>query len=424
MRILHVITGLWKNTGGPAEVIPAICTAMVDAGMGVTLATLAGDSAQSVEDAAAHGVRVLRFSPTVRHTIWYSSELHRRIQDLASEHDIVHIHGIWQFPDWVAAAAARRAGIPYVISPHGLLQPARLKKSSLKKRVAAILADRAMLNQASCLHATAHDEADAFRLFGYRGPIAMIPNGITPAERIGADRAAMLEAALRRDFPETQGRRLLLFLSRIEPIKGVTTLARAWVECARQFPDWHLVVVGPDERSHVKAVSAILRDGGVLDRTTITGPLHGDRKTAAYLASEIFVLPTISENFGLVIGEALSHRLPVITTTGAPWPGIIEHGCGWWIAPTQSALVDTLREALSLPRTELAARGERGAAWIDAEYTWDAESRLLLQTYDWLLGRQPLRPDFVSFDSGRAADLPRLHAAGQMETMERGARLR
>jgi glycosyltransferase involved in cell wall biosynthesis len=169
MRILHVITGLWKNTGGPAEVIPAICTAMVDAGMGVTLATLAGDSAQSVEDAAAHGVRVLRFSPTVRHTIWYSSELHRRIQDLASEHDIVHIHGIWQFPDWVAAAAARRAGIPYVISPHGLLQPARLKKSSLKKRVAAILADRAMLNQASCLHATAHDEADAFRLFGYRG---------------------------------------------------------------------------------------------------------------------------------------------------------------------------------------------------------------------------------------------------------------
>jgi glycosyltransferase involved in cell wall biosynthesis len=255
-----------------------------------------------------------------------------------------------------------------------------------------------MLNQASCLHATAPDEAEAFRLFGYRGPIAMIPNGITPAERIGPDRAAMLEAAFRRDFPETQGRRLLLFLSRIEPIKGVTTLARAWVECARQFPDWHLVVVGPDERSHLRDVSAILRDGGVLDRTTITGPLYGERKTAAYLASELFVLPTISENFGLVIGEALSHRLPVITTTGAPWAGIVEHGCGWWIAPSQHALVDTLREALPLPREELAARGDRGAMWIDASFTWEAESRLLMQTYDWLLGRQPRRPDFVSFD--------------------------
>ena len=77
MRVLHVITGLWKDTGGPSEVIPAICTAMMDAGADVTLATLAGDSAQSVDDAAAHGVRVLKFQPSFRHTIWYSSELHR-----------------------------------------------------------------------------------------------------------------------------------------------------------------------------------------------------------------------------------------------------------------------------------------------------------------------------------------------------------
>ena len=399
MRVLHVITGLWKETGGPSEVIPAICTAMVDAGHDVTLATLAGDSAQSVEDAATRGVRVLKFRPTFRHTIWYSRELERRIQPLACEHDIVHIHGIWQFPDWAAAAAARRAGVPYVITPHGSLQPARLRKSSLKKRISSVLADRTMLNQASCLHATAPDEAEAFRMYGYRGPIATIPNGITPAGQIEADRAASLDVAFRQEFPETQGRRLLLFLSRIEPIKGVTTLARAWVECARQFPDWHLVVVGPDERSHLQEVLAILRDGGVLDRVTITGPLYGDRKTAAYIASELFVLPTISENFGLVIGEALSHRIPVITTTGAPWPGIVEHGSGWWIAPSQRALVDALREALPLTRAELAARGERGAAWIARDFTWEAESRLLVQTYEWLLGHEEGRPDFVAFDN-------------------------
>ena len=316
----------------------------------------------------------------------------------------MHIHGIWQFPDWAAAAAARRVGVPYVITPHGSLQPARLKKSSLKKRISAVLADRAMLNQASCLHATAPDEAYAFRLYGYRGPIAMIPNGITPAGPIEPDRAALLEAAFRRDFPETQGRRLLLFLSRIEPIKGVTTLARAWAECARQFPDWHLVVVGPDERSHLQEVLAILRDGGVLDRTTITGPLYGDRKTAAYLASELFVLPTISENFGLVIGEALSHRVPVITTTGAPWPGIVEHDCGWWIEPSQHALADTLREALPLTGAELTARGDRGAAWIARDFTWEAESRLLLETYEWLLGSGAGRPDFVAFDNEATAE--------------------
>jgi len=404
MRVLHVITGLWKDTGGPSEVIPAICTAMTDMGVDVSLATLAGDSATAVDDAAAHGVRVLKFPPTFRHTIWYSGELHRQIQHLACDHDIVHIHGIWQFPDWAAAAAARRAGVPYVITPHGSLQPARLRKSSLKKRVSAVLADRAMLNQASCLHATAADESDAFRRYGYRGPIAMIPNGITQPVPIGSDHRERLVAAFRGEFPETKGRRLLLFLSRIEPIKGVTTLARAWAECARQFPDWHLVVVGPDERSHLQDVLTILRDGGVLDRTTITGPLYGDRKTAAYLASELFVLPTISENFGLVIGEALAHRLPVITTTGAPWSGIIDHDCGWWITPSQDALAGTLREALPLTRAELVAKGDRGAAWIAADFTWTSESRLLLQTYEWLLGTRHQRPGFVAYDNEAAGD--------------------
>jgi glycosyltransferase involved in cell wall biosynthesis len=294
--------------------------------------------------------------------------------------------------------------VPYVISPHGSLQPARLRKSSLKKRVSAVIADRAMLNQANCLHATAPDEAEAFRLYGYRGPIAMIPNGITPAGRIEPDRAAMLDATFRSDFPETQGRRLLLFLSRIEPIKGVTTLARAWAECAREFPEWHLVMVGPDERSHLQEVLALLREGDVLDRTTITGPLYGDRKTAAYLASELFVLPTISENFGLVIGEALSHKLPVITTTGAPWPGIVEHDCGWWIQPSQHALVGALREALVQQPSELVARGERGAAWIARDFTWEAESRSLVETYEWLLGSAVRRPAFVELDKEAMAE--------------------
>jgi len=398
MRVLHVITGLWKNTGGPSEVIPAICRSMVDAGVEVTLATLSGDSAQSVDDAAAHGVRVLKFRPTFRHTIWYSRDLHCGIQRLASAHDIVHIHGIWQFPDWTAAAAARRAGVPYLISPHGSLQPARLRKSSSKKRLSALLADRAMLNQAGCLHATAPDEAEAFRLYGYRGPIATIPNGITQPGPIPPDRADRLAAEFREAFPETQGRRLLLFLSRIEPIKGVTTLARAWAACAGQFPDWHLVVVGPDERSHLQEVLAILREGGVLDRTTITGPLYGDRKTAAYVASELFVLPTISENFGLVIGEALAHRRPVITTTGAPWQGIIDHGCGWWIAATQNALVEAFQEALPKSREALVAMGDRGAAWMRTDFTWESESRLLLETYEWLLGSGASRPDFVNLD--------------------------
>ena len=126
--------------------------------------------------------------------------------------------------------------------------------------------------------------------------------------------------------------------------------------------------------------------------------------SAAYLASELFVLPTISENFGLVIGEALSHRVPVITTTGAPWPGIVEHDCGWWIEPSHNALTGALREALPLPRAALAAKGDRGAAWIARDFTWEAESRLLLETYEWLLCSGASRPGFVAFDNEATAE--------------------
>jgi glycosyltransferase involved in cell wall biosynthesis len=110
------------------------------------------------------------------------------------------------------------------------------------------------------------------------------------------------------------------------------------------------------------------------------------------------VLPTISENFGLVIGEALAHRRPVITTTGAPWQGIIDHGCGWWIAATQNALVEAFQEALPKSREALVAMGDRGAAWMRTDFTWESESRLLLETYEWLLGSGASRPDFVNLD--------------------------
>ncbi len=134
----------------------------------------------------------------------------------------------------------------------------------------------------------------------------------------------------------------LLFLSRIHPKKGIPILLRAWRKVERRHPDWELVVAGPDEIGHLSQVRALAGELG-LQRVSFPGPAYGDAKAALYRSADLFVLPTHSENFGMAIAEALAYAVPVITTTGAPWAGLEEHGCGWWIELSEGNLVDALR---------------------------------------------------------------------------------
>lgn len=392
---LHVITGLWRHTGGPAETVPALCGGLVRAGAPVTLATLAGDLADPVRTAAAAGVDVRTFPASVRHTMWYSRSLHAALPDLVADHDLVHAHAMWQAPGWLACEEAVRRGKPLVISPRGSLLPRRLAKSRLKKRLASLLFDGRNVRRCSLMHATSDEEAGSIRTFGYRGPIAVIPNGIEVPDDSTLRLAAGRCAALHRRYPETAGRRLLLFLSRIEPIKGVTSLAKAWGRLAAGHPEWHLVIAGPAERNHDHEVCEILDSSGVLHRTTLAGPLYGDDREAAFAACEVFVLPTTSENFGMVIGEALARGRPVITTLGAPWPGIVDHDCGWRIPLGDGCLVECLDGAMSTPPSTLRAMGDRGRGWMQRDFSWPSICGRMRGAYDWTLGRVAATPPDV-----------------------------
>lgn len=382
-----MITGLWKHTGGPSESVPALCAALRQRGDEVTLATLDGEMASAVGAAEAAGVRVHRFSPTVRHTIWYSRPLATALPRLVAEHDIVHVHAMWQWPGWATASEARRVGRPLVLSPRGSVLPERLRKSALKKRIAAQLRDRPLMATAAAVHATAAPEADAVRRFGYLGPVAVIPNGIA----VPPEPAAAARAAAKRWFesrhPAIAGRRMLLFMSRIEPTKGVTTLARAWAELAAAFPDWTLVIAGPDERGHGREVARLVEAGGAAERTVLAGPLYDEDRERAYLAADLFILPTRSENFGMVVAEALAHAVPAITTRGAPWQSLETQGCGWWVAADRRGIRNGLAEALALKPEVLAAMGQRGRAWVAAECSWDRVAAEMHRVYAWLLSR-------------------------------------
>jgi glycosyltransferase involved in cell wall biosynthesis len=394
VKSLHVITGLWKHTGGPSESVPALCAALRRRGDQVTLATLDGDMATAVGAAEAAGVRVQRFAPTLRHTIWYSRPLAAAMPRLVAGHDIVHVHAMWQWPGWAAATEAHRADKPLVLSPRGSVLPERLKKSAVKKWIAAHVRDRPLMATAAAVHATAPAEAAAVRRFGYLGPVAVIPNGIAvPPEPDVAARAAA-RRWLDSRHPKLAGRRILLFMSRIEPTKGVSTLARAWSELAARFPDWALLIAGPDERGYGDEVARLVAAGGAADQTIMAGPLYDHDRERAYLSASLFILPTKSENFGMVIAEALARGVPAITTRGAPWQAIEAEGCGWWVDSDLAGIRGALGDALAQPPERLAAMGRRGRAWVAAEYSWDRVAAEMADLYAWLL-RGDRRPPCV-----------------------------
>jgi len=393
MHVLHVISGLWKHTGGPAESTPGLCTALVQAGCEVTLATLDGPMAETVWTSQAAGVNVRLFRPNWRHTIYYSWEMARGLPTLARRVDIVHVHGLWEHPMWLGCRLARRFGKPLVITPRGSLEPVRLKKSRWKKTLVSSLIDNRNLRAADCLHATADSELQSFRKYGLNNPVAVIPNAVN----LSAFSETSTGREITNRFPACQGKRILLFMSRINPIKGLLDLAKAWGEVAFDYPDWHLLVVGPDERGHLAEVQKAFYRSGAAPKTTFAGALYGPDRTAAFAAAELFILPTLNENFGVVIAEAIGFGLPVITTHGAPWSGIEEHRCGWWVPVGKAGLVGALRKALGLSQDELAEIGQRGKLWVQQTFTWDAVAREMIAVYRWLL-TQSSQPECVRLD--------------------------
>jgi glycosyltransferase involved in cell wall biosynthesis len=240
---------------------------------------------------------------------------------------------------------------------------------------------RRALCAATCFHATAASEADEIRALGFRQPIAVIPHGIDAP----ADPSSCAER-----------RREVLFLGRLCPKKGIDPLLRAWSRVQVQFPKWHLRIVGPDERGYLASMKA-LAASLVVERVTFEGELVGQARDDAYERASVFVLPTLNENFGVAVAEALAHATPVIVTKGAPWSGLERHRCGWWIDFGDDALAAALAQAMSCPAGTLAEMGDRGRRWVQAEFTWDEVGAQMEQVYQWLLAGAAAaeRPAFV-----------------------------
>jgi glycosyltransferase involved in cell wall biosynthesis len=378
-RIVHVIAGLDAAHGGPSYSVPRLCAALTAAGAHVELFSVRTLGRREVVGSSVAG---RSFAPDWAHIpvlreLRCSSELVCALHETASDVDVIHNHGLWLMPNVNAGRVALRARKPFIVSPRGMLGAAALAFSRAKKRIAWALLQGDVVRCASCIHATSEQEHDEIRHFGLNNPIAIIPNGIDVPEPDNHSTAA------------TEFSRIVLSLGRIHPKKGLDRLVRAWARVESAHPEWRLRIVGPDELGHANELAALAAELKT-QRVSIEGPVAGDAKAAAYREADLFVLPTLNENFATTVAEALAAGTPVIATKGAPWHGLAREGCGWWIDHGVEPLVVTLAKAMEIRRETLQGMGAKGRAWMARDLSWDRVARDMLDVYGWLaVGGEP-----------------------------------
>jgi glycosyltransferase involved in cell wall biosynthesis len=279
-------------------------------------------------------------------------------------------------------AAGARRGIKVVHAPRGMLGKGALTFSAKRKRLFWHILQKRAAAHVDCWHATSEKEIEDIRNFGLRQPIALVPNGIDIPP------IADLNSAPRE--------KTILFLGRIHPKKGIDTLLQAWADLEERFPDWQLDIAGPADNAYGAEYKAFIQSRG-LRRARLIGPLYGDAKSLAYERAAVFVLPTLDENFGLTVAEALVRGTPAIVSQGAPWAGLTEHDCGWWHPIGEQPLRDSMREAMQCGADVLKAKGRNGRKWVKTAFGWPALASQMSGVYDWLAGQSD-KPDCVFID--------------------------
>lgn len=365
----------------------------------------------------------------------------------AQRPDIVHVHALWVPMAHEGCVYAQKQGIPYIISPHGMLTPWALRHKWWKKLPGMMFFQYWDLNRAHMLHATAQSEVADMRRLYLKQDVAVVSLGtdlpVIPSEELNdsVGQNGMASGSQLHGDPT----RTILFLSRVHPVKGLKNLLKAWAtikndwEGEGQWHDrpgqlvrWRLIIAGPDEMEHKSELLGLaqslqmntcdLSDNFQLSRLeeidkdtdiVFTGPVYGEDKNIIHDLANLFVLPTFSENFGVVVADSLAHGVPVITTKGTPWmelegrkresneqssanyppegtsaqmeDSLSSGRCGWWVDIGIEPLVMALREAMSMTDEQRHRMGENGRRLVEEKYTWPVVAKGMMKAYERML---------------------------------------
>jgi len=389
MRILHVIASVAPRYGGPSQVCLELCRELARRGHEVSIFTTnvdgKGELAVTVgRPIRADGVEIRYFPIQPPRRYAFSIPLARALKAQVMSYDVAHIHSLYLFPQTVAAHYCRRYGVPYIVRPHGTLAPYHFRRHRLRKAIYEHLFEWRNLDGAAAIHFTSAQEMELAGPLGLKAPGIVVPLGIAPEDY----RSANLADNFRARWPQLRGKRIILFLGRLNFKKGLDLLVKAFAEVARVQTDAHLVLAGSDNEGYGFRVRRWLRDRGVLEKATFTGMLLGGDKVAALHGAEVFVLPSYYENFGVAVLEAMACRLPVVVSdrvaiareVGAAGAGLVVR-CDW------RELAQALARLLSQP-DQSRAMGARGADLVRQRFSWAVVGGAMADAYERSISRQ------------------------------------
>lgn len=382
MLVIHSIEDIDFSHGGPSRSVPNLCIGLKDVGIDCEVLTY---HSGNPNDKKLNEKNIsIRFLPIEKGLVKRLLRKNFVLPNGISQETVVHIQHIWSLSMHRIAHDCRKKKIPYLISPRGSLTEWAMNEKRWKKRLGMAIYQMNDLQQASCIHVTAEAELDDVRRLGLDNPVAIIPNGINidnyPQKEYGK---------------KEKTERVLLFLSRIHPKKGLPMLLQAWKELPQDMTEgWRIDIVGEGDTNYslddFKKEVALYPEVPV----NIVGPKYGVDKIDCYHNADLFILPSYSENFGMVIAEALCCGLPVITTTGTPWKMIEENGCGWWVEPTIDGIKKGLMDSLSLSNSELESMGIKGRQMVVDSFSIASVAKKFKQLYQWILAGGE-KPEFV-----------------------------
>ena len=388
MKVLQSIPFMLASQGGPSTCTCDLLQGLYDNGANVDLLT--SKCSNPKDRNLGEGSQWLKeVDMDYRTPLALSSATDKYLRE--TEYDIYHANTLWLYPVHTVCAYARKVGKPYVLSTHGMLYPTALAVSSWKKKLMGAMWYNKDIMQADCLHATCMAELEYNRMYGYKGPIAVIPNPVVFPKFVSVSSAICSKVS-------TKGKRTIGFLGRLHPIKKVENIIYALNLLEPELRNKvKLEVMGKFDDKYEQWLKDEVKRLGLEDNVEFVGFVSGEEKYQRLQRLSALMVPSAQENFGMIVPEALICETPVYASLGTPWSELNECQCGWWKNNEPETIAGVIREILSLSDDQLCEMGRNGRRLMEEKYEQHKVAAMMQQLYDWIGNgmKTEHKPDFV-----------------------------
>lgn len=368
IKVAHIVSDLSRAGWGVSKVAENLSSAQIKTGILAQVFGVGGKAWKETDADLWNGAPAIPSTVIGPRSLSYVPFLAKNI--ISWKPDILHLHGIWNYHAYAALKAQIGCNVPILISPHGMLSPISLNYSKLKKKIVSKLYQDKVLSYANAFHATSKTEVEDIASYNLKKPVYVVPNGV---EVVNVPHKLM-----------AQERKRVLSLGRIDHKKGLHRLIDAWSLIEDKFDDWSLEIVGTDSKGYRRVLEKQIIDLN-LKHAYIKDGIYGVECDKLIASSEIFVLPTLSESWPLSVGQALMLEVPAIVTKGAPFPELIERGCGDWISHGSDAMAKSLMRMMSLTRSKRKKMGKLGRDWVLNDLSWMKIAKRFIDIYKQLI---------------------------------------